>query len=102
MPTPADQTFLAGTEKVAGALSPLALRFFFPPINVRAFLLVETVQICYFSEAFERFGIQYGIGATTKAIRKRMRDLNKSESGQNAALSGGEKQDCALWFGEFF
>lgn len=40
---------------MAGALSALAPRFF-PPVGVRAFLLVGTMQTCCFSEAFERAG----------------------------------------------
>lgn len=63
---------------MAGALSPLAPRFF-PPVSARAFLLVGTVQTCCFSEAFERSGLRYGIGPMTKAIPKRMKDPNKSE-----------------------
>lgn len=88
MPIPAEP-FLHGTEKVAGAFSPPTQRF---PllVSVRVFLLAETVQTCYFSEAFGRPGLRHAIGPMTKAMRKRMKAPNKSESVQKAVLSAGE------------
>lgn len=88
MPIPAEP-FLHGTEKVAGAFFPPTQRF---PllVSVRVFLLAETVQTCYFSEAFGRPGLRHAIGPMTKAMRKRMKASNKSESVQKAVLSAGE------------
>lgn len=89
MPIPA-QPFLHGTEKEAGAFPPAAQRF---PllVSVRVFLLAETVQTCYFSEALGRPGLRHAIGLMTKAMRKRMKAPNKSESVQKAVLSDGGK-----------
>lgn len=91
MPIPAEP-FLHGTEKVAGAFSPPTQRF---PllVSVRVFLLAETVQTCYFSEAFGRPGLRHAIGPMTKAMRKRMKAPNKSESVQKAVLSAGEEEE---------
>lgn len=88
MPIPAEP-FFNGTEKVAGAFPPPTQRFPLP-VSVRVFLLAETVQTCYFSEAFGRPGLRHAIGLMTKAMRKRMKAPNKSESVQKAVLSTRE------------
>lgn len=81
-----------GQRKWQG-LSPPPTQRFSLLVSVRVFLLAETVQTCYFSEAFGRPGLRHAIGPMTKAMRKRMKAPNKSESVQKAVLSAGEEEE---------